>query len=135
MALIEWSEALSVHIAEIDVQHKSLIDYINRLHGSILCGQEIASLPKIFEDLEAYAQEHFATEEKYFERFQYPMAAEHIQEHTDFIRDLGAFKNRHDQGEIDIAMAMLKFLSDWLLDHLHEKDADYAAYFKEKGVI
>ena len=36
MALFEWKNDLSVGIAEIDRQHKVLIDLINQLHDAML---------------------------------------------------------------------------------------------------
>jgi hypothetical protein len=39
MALIRWSPSLSVKIDEMDKQHQSLLEIMNRLHESILAGK------------------------------------------------------------------------------------------------
>jgi hemerythrin len=35
MPIIEWADALSVNVKEIDDQHKRLIDLINNLHDAM----------------------------------------------------------------------------------------------------
>lgn len=135
MTLLEWSAPLSVGITELDLQHQELIGYINKLHESILQGNGIDSLPGVFDNLARYAETHFSTEERFFEHFRFPGAEEHINKHRMFIADLLTFKERYEAGEKDIALPMLKFLSDWLLNHMNDEDLVYAAYFKKNGLI
>ena len=35
MPFIEWNEKYSVHIEEIDSQHKKIFSIVNRLHGAM----------------------------------------------------------------------------------------------------
>jgi hemerythrin len=70
MAFYEWTETMSVGVDLFDSDHKALIGLINRLHES-LEGDEPAPLGEIFDTLIAYAELHFAREEKGF-RERYP---------------------------------------------------------------
>ena len=65
MSLIEWKDEFSVGVAEVDLEHRDLIDLINDLHT--LMG-ESATHDKVVEMLgEIFAQisAHFALEEKF----------------------------------------------------------------------
>ncbi|MGC8720293.1 MAG: hemerythrin domain-containing protein, partial [Thermodesulforhabdaceae bacterium] len=62
MPLIRWDESLSVGIAEIDDQHKRLVNMINELYDAMLQKKGKAVLSQIIKEMAEYAAVHFATE-------------------------------------------------------------------------
>ncbi|MGZ6208055.1 MAG: bacteriohemerythrin, partial [Syntrophales bacterium] len=62
MALITWTDALSVNIKETDTQHRRLIDLINKLHDSMKVGKGNDVLGPILSDPVKYTVSHFSTE-------------------------------------------------------------------------
>ena len=81
MPLVEWTDELSVRVAEIDAQHMHLISLLNRLYDAMKTGQPEPQLADLLDELFLYALQHFATEEKYMQQFGYPELAEHQAEH------------------------------------------------------
>jgi hemerythrin len=93
MALIDWNDSLSVNVAEIDLQHKKLIDQINELHEAMKTGKGKDILGKIVAALISYTATHFKTGEKYFARFAYPDTISHKKEHAAFVSNVVDFKD------------------------------------------
>ena len=134
MQLIPWNDSLSVHIDEIDRQHRRLVGMINALNDAMLQGQGKNVVGAIVNDLIAYADTHFATEETFFSRYQYPDAAAHAQEHDRFVQQARNFQRDYDAGKIGLSVEIMKFLSSWLQEHIQGSDRKYGPYLNAKGV-
>lgn len=134
MALIQWSDQLSVQVQEIDGQHQRLVKMINDLDAAMRVGKGKDVLGKIVSDLIAYTQVHFGTEEKLFGQYGYPDAQAHQAEHRHFIEEVSRFKGEFDAGRLGLSLKVMDFLSDWLSHHIMGVDQKYAPFFKEKGL-
>ena len=134
MALIQWNDSFSVNVAEIDRQHQQLIGMINDLNDAMRQGQGKAVMGKIINGLVNYATTHFITEEKYFDKFGYPEAISHKNEHTGFAIKVSEFMDEFEKGNIALPMQILDFLSDWLKNHIKGSDKKFGPFFNEKGL-
>jgi len=134
MSLIEWGNKLNVDIEEIDNQHKKLVGLVNDLHLAMKERKAKETLGKIIEGLKDYAIVHFATEEKYFDQFNYVNSTSHKREHQGFIDKVNEFNAGFDKGKIMLSMEIMDFLKEWLLNHIQKKDMAYASFFHEKGL-
>jgi hemerythrin len=133
---IEWQNKYSVKVEEIDNQHKELVDTIDKLFQILGIDKDEKKLLDIFLKLEKYAVDHFATEEKYFEKFKYNGAEEHIKEHELFKKKVLEIKNKYLQNKKSgvISFELADFLEDWLLDHLVTMDQKYVECFQKNGL-
>jgi hemerythrin len=131
MALIEWSDDLSVEIAEIDEQHKKLISLINQLQKAMKAGQGKQVLTDVLGQLSDYVGVHFGTEEKYMQAFKYAGYLSHKKEHTDFQRKIAQFGQDFAKGSTSISVDLFNFLNSWLINHIKVIDKKYTAVFKE----
>ena len=134
MSLMRWSESLSVNIVEIDKQHQHLIGVVNDLHDAMGKGKGKEVLGKTFDGLIKYAEEHFLTEEKYFEQFGYPDTDSHKNEHTNFVIKLAEFKVRFGTGKENLTIELMNFLVNWLNNHLQTFDMQYRSFFNAQGL-
>ena len=134
MALIEWNDNLSVNIAEIDKQHRRLVDMINELNDAMKLGKGNAVLGKIINGLIDYTATHFGTEEKYFKTFGYPDAESHKKEHADFVSKVSEFKSGFNKGKLSVSVEVMRFLSQWLQNHIKVIDKKYGPFLNEKGL-
>lgn len=134
MAVIQWEETLSVHVAEIDKQHQKLIGMINNLHEAMIQGKGKEILGKIIHDLILYTGTHFSTEERLFHQFGYPEAESHKKEHADFVKKVSDFKDGFAGEKIGLSIEVMNFLSNWLKNHIKKVDRAYAPFFQEKGL-
>ncbi len=121
MNFIKWNSKLSVKVKEIDNQHKILIDIINKAFEA---QKDKEKINQILNELIEFVRIHFSTEEKYFEKFNYPEKEEHIKEHLNMVSEVLAFKTRFDNSE-EIMEEFLDFLKIWLEDHLITTDQIY----------
>ncbi len=134
MALIQWSDSFSVDVAEIDMQHRRLIDMINELNEAMRQGKGNDQLGDTVRGLYGYAALHFNTEEKYFDTFGYPAAAAHKKEHADFTEKVAEFRDGFEKGRVGLTVQVLNFLSQWLQNHIQGSDRQYGPFFNRKGL-
>jgi len=134
VSLIKWDDGLSVTLVEIDRQHQRLIEMINDLHDAMKQGKGKDVLKKIINGLIEYAGYHFRTEEKYFDKFGYPDANSHKEEHRDFTKKVAEFKDGLTAGKIGLSMELLDFLTQWFQTHVKIVDKKYVPFFNEKGL-
>lgn len=135
MVLFLWDAAkYSVGVREIDTQHKVLIDMLNELYDAMQTGKSNDILGGIILKLVNYTKTHFATEERYFERFAYPETIAHKKEHEKFTQKVLAFKNDFDSGRKSMTVGITSFLKDWLASHIQGIDKKYGPFFNSKGL-
>jgi hemerythrin len=134
MPLIEWNEKYSVHIEEIDSQHKKIFSIINRLHGAMKARKGKEVIGNLLDELVDYPYYHFATEEKYFRLYSYPHFDVHKSEH-DLMRGLTTDLKKFDTNAEMIVIEAMDLLKDWLSDHVLGSDQKYGSFLNERGSI
>ena len=123
MSPITWKEEFSVGVAEVDFEHRELIELINSLHSSARPGAGrdvvIESLGEIF----AQIASHFALEEKMMRASLYPALLEHKQDHETLLDELRDIMDEvEDDGQYDEAQLSTD-LERWFGDHFKTHDA------------
>lgn len=134
MALITWDDTLSVNVAEIDRQHRKLIEIINELNEAMKAGKGKEVLTRIIGGLASYTVTHFKTEEVYFDRFGYSETDVHKKEHTAFVEKVTDFKKKFETRNLFLTIEVMNFLSDWLKNHIMGTDKNYSQFFNENGL-
>lgn len=134
MAIIEWSDDFSVGVAQLDEQHKKLVEIINKLHSAMIDGTSKEKLKEIINKLIEYTSYHFKSEETLFEQFDYEDTDSHIEEHKKFVEKVMSFKKEFDEGITGITLEIITFLKDWLLNHIKGTDKKYTKCFNENGL-
>jgi len=132
--VFDWKPEYSVNVEEIDEQHKKLVSLIDKLYNSIYSFKTREELGGILEELIEYADYHFSTEEKYFDKFNYEYSEEHKREHEIFREKMLDLNKKFKNKELEISFELMDFLEDWLLDHLMEQDQKYVKCFIEHGL-
>lgn len=134
MPIVLWDNSFSVNVREIDEQHEKLFDLINSLYDAMKKGLGKEILPKIIDELFHYVEKHFSTEEKYFDRFNYPESESHKIEHYNFLKKVSEFKKSYEEGQIGLTIDIITFLQEWLIRHIKVVDKKYSAFFNENGL-
>jgi hemerythrin len=134
MALMEWSKELELGIAEIDRQHRWLVNATNKLHDELSKGNPSPELvSELLSGLADYTVNHFVTEELLFERFGYPQAEAHHKEHSHFVDAVKEWKQKQAAG-LPLGEEILNFLREWLTYHILKTDRAYVPFLKSHGV-
>jgi hemerythrin len=131
-----WEPIYSVNVKEIDDQHIKLIDFINDAHSRLNQSNNIlADSDDFYPRLIQHAIDHFDTEEKYFAKFQYDGAEEHIAKHNEIKAKTIEFELRFKKEKsTQILLETLQFLDDWLFVHIMEYDKKYTKCFNVHGL-
>lgn len=130
MAYMEWGPALETGHDQIDTEHRSLVDAVNRLHTALDQGEDQEELGRILGFLRDYAVTHFAAEEALMIEVHYPRAAAHFAAHADLVMRLSDHLADFRAGRIVVTGALLAFLEDWLVDHILRQDQDFGAFMR-----
>lgn len=132
--LIEWNDSLSVGVSEIDRQHMKLVGLINKLHQAMSEGHAKDVMSQILDEMISYTDEHFKTEERYFNQFKYIKTVEHMREHRNFVNTALQLQSDFKSGKLGISVGTMEFLKDWLTKHIQGSDKEYTKCFNENGL-
>jgi len=137
MALFDWNEKFSVNVREIDDQHKVLVNYLNNLWDAMKNGKGRNVLGEVLDGMIRYTFIHFATEEKYMQKFGYPDFGTHKIEHDKLTQKAIEIQKHFQEapGEVTLTIETMKFLKDWLSKHILVTDKKYSSFFNENGLI
>jgi hemerythrin len=132
--LFPWSEKYQVGIAFADVQHKQLVDIINRLHQALVGGKGRMVVGKSLDELIRYTRAHFAAEEKVLQSCGYPDLPAHHAEHELLAYTVLELYQKLMSNETGMTAQAVAFLKDWLTEEILDADLKFAPFLKGKGV-
>ena len=133
MTFLPWSNNYSVHIRAIDSDHKELFDTVNQLHAAIEQQRPHDEVSFTINLLARYVKEHFDREEQIMAQYGYPKLAQHKSQHQRLKHMVKAIRRIHTEepDRLD-PNKLLKFLSDWLTNHIIRSDMEYATYLNNE---
>jgi hemerythrin len=134
MALLRWTEDLSVGVDDIDEQHRELFRRAARLLDGLKKG-EPEEIGGLVDFLYRYAVEHFGGEEELMRRRRYPGYLRHKAEHDRFISDLLALAGEHDRKGAGAFMVLKvsHWLVQWLKEHVSGTDAELGKFLVRRS--
>lgn len=123
-----WDDSFLIGIDELDYEHRSLIDDINRLHRDLAEHAERTEIERCLGEIFARMQAHFALEERVMRDNDYPGYIEHKREHEalleGYTESMMTFINNPDGdygGPVDYE------LEQWILHHIRDSDRRMSA--------
>jgi hemerythrin len=135
MPLMEWTEKLSVGVAQYDNEHKKLVGMVNELYDGMQAGHGKEVVGAILDRLIDYTKTHFANEEKAFVTLNYPDYLSHKAEHDALTRQVMEVQKKYKAGaSVVLSMEVMSFLKNWLVKHIMGTDKAYRPYLNAKGV-
>jgi hemerythrin len=128
MSFMKWEAEYSVGHAEIDAQHRDMIEILNEFFEALKDGQASEQQKQLLERFVACTEKHFDTEERELCRVDYHDLISHRRLHdglrtaiADFAQTFATNKKRCPQA--------IQILKKRLVDHFQEADRAYARYF------
>ncbi|MEZ4524964.1 MAG: bacteriohemerythrin [Desulfobacterales bacterium] len=132
MIYFRWNEKYSIGIAEIDAQHRQLVQMVNELYEAMYAGQGREALEKVLTGLIRYTRTHFQTEEHFMKIHDYPGYAEHKQIHEKMAAKVMEFQYAFQNGEVSNPVQISNFLKAWLIKHILKTDRKYADFYQQR---
>ncbi len=121
---IVFDDSLTTGIAEIDDQHRILVNMINEANDRLVENSGRDVLSEIVRDLMSYALYHFETEETLMVAKGYATEPQetHLHEHRAFSAKVAALQREIAQGNLISREDLLSFLNGWLVNHIRNTD-------------
>ena len=116
----------------MDEQHKKLIDLINQVYRSLRNNHGREEVNNVLENVLAYAKIHLKDEEALLEKAKYPGFNPHKKIHDKILAKANALKKEFDDGKSTVALDILMFLENWLIEHILKEDKKYAAFINQQ---
>jgi len=129
---MEWKNAYSTGIDEIDAQHKRLLRHFSILVEASQDPEAWGDVHRLASDLRQFAEFHFKFEEALMRLFQYPGWETHALVHQSFLTQCDArlSKSLNEGGAAQDEV--LLFLTNWVTNHILKADMDYSKMILNK---
>jgi hemerythrin-like metal-binding protein len=135
MALVTWSDKLSVGVPSIDDQHKKLVSLLNQLHDGMMSGKGKEVVGGVLKGLIDYTASHFKYEEELFAKTGYSEGAAHKAAHDELVHRVIEIQKKYEQsGPGALTIQVMSFLKDWLTGHILGADMRYSPHLVSKGI-
>ncbi len=135
MGYLKWSNRYSVHIVEIDEQHKKLINLINEMYDAMQAGKGREIIDIVLDEFVDYTVFHFNTEERLLRQHSYPNYDDHKDMHDHIANKARELKKTLDKRNKPSSIDVMLLMTNWLNTHILEEDRKYVPYIalKEKS--
>ncbi len=124
-------------VAEIDRQHKELVEKFNRLHDAVSKRAPREQIYGIIDEIISYTRMHFEVEEQLMREAGYPMLEAHQAKHHELIRDTLRLRDKLDHVGEEVftewldhwpfarVIAHIQHADHQLEDHIFQGDGIY----------
>jgi len=128
---VSWDTSYDVGVASVDKQHRHLVDLINSLYNACLDDKTVLdeTFRNVMKELVDYVRIHFRDEEAIMESIHYPELKEHKKQHEQFIKEILKAVDAYQNGKQFVPNSFVRFLRDWLFNHILINDKAWARYY------
>jgi len=124
MTLIEWRTEFETGVADVDHEHRELVELINELHEQLGSNAETAKVGAFLGEVFARISAHFALEESIMRKHKYDQYLEHKTDHEKLLDDIRDIMDDFEAGKYTAYdQALTTAVRDWFVDHFKTKDA------------
>jgi hemerythrin len=134
MPILVWSKDYSVNVAEIDKQHKKLLEHVNKLHAGMEAQIDKQDLHQLVVNMYEYAVFHFAFEEKLMKQHGMDYIEKHHKEHKLLLEHLKHISDAVPDGKRPAFYSEYDVSNDWFFAHIMSSDRKMGAFLNSKGV-
>ena len=125
MHTYKWQSKYDVGIDAIDIEHRNLLTCINKLIAAQSLDKSI--ILKLADEVNLYAEFHFASEENLMYLTHYPKLTAHSEYHRILLKQLAA-KRRDLEHSTGALQDYVNFLVKWFIEHTQSIDRELAQY-------
>lgn len=128
--LVAWSDDFLVGNEQIDAQHKELVTMTNEFYAGCQMGGVMAKVyfMKTIQGAVRYVKTHFATEEEFMQKVNYPDFDIHRKQHEDFVAEVTTQIQVFEKEDNPDPADFVKYLMDWVMQHIADSDKKYMPY-------
>ncbi len=131
---LSWKPSYSVGVSRFDSEHRRLLELMWLLFKSLGKSSGSEDAAKIMDELEQYTITHFTGEEELMAEHGYPGLENHRREHDVMKQRIGEFREKFDSDSVETSREVLRYLQDWLINHINVTDKAYQEFFNARSV-
>jgi hemerythrin-like metal-binding protein len=126
----EWNKSYEIGNPAIDAQHKQLVDMFNGLMSACTSRKGHEEIERALHFLVEYTVKHFADEEEWQKKINYPEYKKHKQLHADFCKTVAALftQFRTEGASSGMVVKLNSSVGTWLINHIRQEDAKIRAF-------
>lgn len=132
MGKFSWQEEYSVGVEKLDLQHKHLFEFTNKLLEQSSGPVDLKLVTETLAEMVKYAKEHFADEESLMKKYHYLGIDAQEKQHTYFIDTVAEMSLSVANNGQSAAYELAEFLKLWLANHVIKVDMKYKDFFRQK---
>lgn len=132
MAYINWKSTFEIGFKEIDDQHKIFVNLLNDLYEAQSRSASQHLIDDALNKLVDYTHYHFNTEENLFKQYNYPLAEEHLEEHSSFVAKITAFQSSAQKNDLLLTLKAIDYLKDWTINHILGTDQQFSDFVRKQ---
>lgn len=129
---VHFGESHWVGVPVIDAQHQKIAEMLNQLNVALIKLTPHETVLRQFDEIVAYVEFHFQTEERLMEENHFPEAAEHHAEHEQLRSEVTYLRVRFSQ---DGELLVLQWLKDWFSEHIENVDKRLGLFLVQHGAV
>jgi hemerythrin len=125
----------SFHLGDpaLDLEHQGQLDLLLDIEAGIRANAEREKLAASLDRLIEFTNLHFMSEQVLMRQQAYPGLPDHESEHDELMEQMREFQGRIAAGDRALTATDVTALHDWVLRHIHTKDAAFAAYMARQN--
>ncbi len=132
MTVIEWDRSFEVGVPEMDREHKTLIDMLNKVYDLLRNGEKEKAYRLFMTEFLSYIDSHLSHEEEFLEQIGYPEIERHKKAHDLLRKEIRKLASDMDFSNTkDLAYA-LSLCWGWIYSHIQKVDKKYGEFFNSK---
>lgn len=128
-----WDKSkIQLNIPVIDLYHMWILSGFVHVEELVELDFAQSMLNKYLNDTFECIKTNFYLEQVLFEKYKYPHAEEHIEEHSKYLEQIHSLFDQVSAKDIGIYKSLLYASHQWMLDHIEESDRKYANFLVRK---
>jgi hemerythrin len=133
MAVMAWGSHLETGHAEIDSQHKVIVDLLNQVHSAALGSEQLDG--DLLLRLKRFVESHFYREEELMKESAFPALNEHKAAHGKLLKDLNNLIRSFQDGTQDSIAVWMEQMHAWFLRQIINEDKPLAEFLREETAV
>lgn len=127
---LEWKEEWETGLADIDDEHKALVDLTNQYIDISMSPERSEEIPAFMRSIYNGLSGHFVHEEKILTDALYPETEKHTQIHSNILRKLTGLIERIKTGEVRPVAFYIFIINEIVVGHMLHSDIKYYPHIR-----
>ena len=108
--------------SSVDNEHRIQLGMLQALCDAVEAGEPAEKIHEILEQLTAYSELHFMSEELLMRMYSYPDYDDHVLDHETMTERLKQIMQRYSEGDDSMALQTANEMQEFLVGHIKSRD-------------